>query len=246
MTKRLIVWLTAALAALSMIGVTLAATPTPTPEPAPIVTFGKTSAVSGSFVSFTITVTNSGNSQTEELTVVDTLPAGIDWFLTADSMGCQLGPSAIPNRQLLSCGPFVTVARHLNEAKDNFVNGVNYVTVAGVMGNCGVISNTALLLPGGLFRTAFAENPCPATPTPTVAPTLTPTPVPPTPTSIPTAVPTQAPPTPAATLPAPGAPKTGDSAPAVQAESEVAWSALAALAGIIIVGMSIAGWRRYR
>ena len=245
MTKRLIVWLIATIAALSTLGLALAAAPTPTPEPAPIVTFGKTSAVSGSFVSFTITVTNSGNSQTEALTVVDTLPAGIDWFLTADSMGCQIGPSAIPNRQLLSCGPFVTVARHLNEAKDNFVNGVNYVTVAGVMGNCGVISNTALLLPDGIFRTAFAENPCPATPTPTVAPTQTPTPVPPT--ATPTIAPTQVPPSPTATLPAPGAPKTGDSAPTVQqGESEVAWSALAALGGIILFSLGIAGWRRMR
>lgn len=236
MTKRLIAWLTAALIALSMIGVALAVTPTPTPEPAPIVSFGKTSAVSGSFVSFTITVTNSGNSQTEELTVVDTLPAGIDWFLTADSMGCQIGPSAIPNRQLLSCGPFVTVARHLNEAKDNFVNGVNYVTVAGVMGNCGVISNTALLLPDGLFRTAFAENPCPATPTPV--------PATPTPTSVPTATPpaptaTVAPPTPTVALPAPLAPKTGNTQAGVPSEGNGWPWAFVAIGGCLAAGTVI-------
>jgi len=133
--KKVLSIMAAIVAAFAIVGTAYAVTPTPTPEPAPIVTFGKTSAISGSFVSFTITVTNSGNSQTEELTVVDTLPSGIDWFLTADSMGCTIGPSTVPNRQLLSCGPFVTEARHLNAAKDNFVNGVNYVTVAGVMGS---------------------------------------------------------------------------------------------------------------
>lgn len=193
--KRPITWLIAALVALATIGVVFAATPTPTPEPAPVIHFTKTATVVGDFVSYTITVTNSGNSQTTDLTVVDTLPAGIDWFVMTDTMDCGIGPSATPGRELLSCGPFVTEPRHLNDAEDDFVNGSNSVTVGGIVSRCGDFVNTALLFPSGTIASATANVPCPATPTPTATPiTPTATPTQPPPTATPTmATPTEPP-----------------------------------------------------
>ena len=242
---RIIAIIAAVVAALA-VTVALAVTPTPTPEPQPIIQFQKTATVQGGgFITYTISVTNSGNSQTGELTIYDTLPGGIDWFVSASTIPCSLTPSATTGRLVLACGPFVVDKRQLNDAKDNFINGFESVSISGVALTCGQCGNVAILRPNIAFAQAAADIPCPATPTPTATP-VTPVPtVAPTQTPAPQPTATVAPPTPAPTLAIPKAPATGDSAPQAR-EGGIAWPSLAILAGAILFGLSYAGWRRYR
>lgn len=244
--------LAAIVAAFTLVPVAFAADPTPTPEPAAKLAFNKTATAEtdiGGIVGYTISVTNSGNADSDSQTMQDTLPAGVDWYIAADSWGCTLAPSVTPGRTVLRCGPAVAGKRHLNATEDDFVNGQLSVTVFGQAYQCGAYFNVAVFNGQVPSTPAIASVRCPATPTPIPA-TPTPTSVAtatPTPTQPPAPTATVAPPTPTVALTVPLAPKTGDSAPTVQqGESEVAWSALAALGGIILFGLSIAGWRRYR
>lgn len=179
---------------------------TATPTPAPVLTFTKVAAAydvaPGDFVSYTLTVTNSGNADAKALHIQDPLPAGVVWFIGTDTVGCAL------NGTLLVCGPFDVGRRHLNEAEDDFVNGSVSVTVYGIApAACGPLANAAILVdatgkPIATARSTISVRcPATATPTPTLTPTPTPTRLPPTeapssptqPRSTPTEAPTQPP-----------------------------------------------------
>lgn len=213
---------------------------TPIPEPAPKLAYSKLPgpAVSvGGVISFTITVTNSGNADSGSQTMVDTLPAGVDWQIATDSFGCSLGPSAIEGRRLLSCGPVIVEKRHINDAGDDFENGAASVTVRGVAFSCGPYFNVALF--NGLNPVAStAQVLCPETPTPTPTqppPTSTPTAPP-----AATATPTQVPPTATPTRFVPLPPSTGNTGPGTaDAPASPNYAALLALM-LIIPGLGIA------
>lgn len=195
------------------LGMGIAVAQTPTPAPAPKLTYGKFAQVSGHEVTWTLFVENSGNSQSEEISIVDTLPAGADWFILDSDVKCDLGPSSFEGRSQLTCDDFIVEKRHLNEAEDDFENGSATVTVYGVVDKCGDYVNTAVFLtPLPVVRSATAPIACPATPTPSPTPSPTPVPSTPTPTMTPAASATTVAPTSTPTarnVPLP--PNTGDS-----------------------------------
>lgn len=182
MSKRLAGMLTGLVAALILVAVAFAATPTPTPEPAPRLTYSKVAGPDvdvGGLISFTISVTNSGNADSGSQTAQDTLPGALDWFIGADTWGCALSPSSTVGRTVLRCEPAIAVARHLNENRDDFINGSVSVTVVAQAQTCGVFANFAVI-DGSVPVSAFATVRCPVTPTPTATvppPTATPTPI---------------------------------------------------------------------
>lgn len=205
-------------------------------DPVAVLSFAKSAQVDGNRVAFTLTVQNSGLAPSDSQTAQDTLPAGGDWFIVSDSMGCDLTTSALAGRMLLNCGPFIVPPRHINEAGDDFENGVNQVTVSAVL-ECGTYRNTATFN----FveqRSSTVSIPCPETPTPT------PTQAPPTP----TATATPPPPTATATVPAatvsptrnvPLPPNTGDSAPH-ESTTTVSW--LYAVLGFAALVFAVGGY----
>lgn len=203
-----IVWLIAIIAAFATFATVAAQTPTPAPK----LQHTKTVFVSGNYIQWTLAVTNTGNLDSTSQTIQDTLPAGADWEIVDDTIGCALAPSLIPNRVKLDCNKFIVERRHLNEAEDNFLDGFEYVSIAGVVDRCGVYVNTAVFN-AEIIRSTSAEVVCPATPTPvppTATPTMSPTPIPATNTPIPD-VPTS---TPISTQPTriiPLPPRTGNS-----------------------------------
>ncbi len=199
------------------------ATPTPTPVPAPNLVIDKVGANSGSeVVTFDITVTNIGNSQSSQVLIHDSLSPDAYWFLLGatqtdgDNVSniteqCKLVPGN-PSGGTLVCDVTGIRERHLNTAQDDFVFGSVKVSVYGIARKCGVIENTAVFIHGLTIRSdsADATVPCPATPTP-VPPTSTPTPTVVAPTATPvvviiTATPTATPTQRIAPLP----PNTGD------------------------------------
>lgn len=189
---------------------------TPTAEPKPNLAYTKVAGLDaepGGIITYHISVINSGNADSNSQTMFDTLPAGIDYWIVQDNWGCELAPSSIQGRTVLRCRGAIVEKRHLNETKDDFVNGAIYVQVAGQAWQCGTYPNVAIFNGIQPSNVAVANVKCPATPTP-VPPT--PTPVPPTPvatqTPVQTAVPTQVPPEPTKTvqLPAPKPPTTGN------------------------------------
>lgn len=195
MSKRLAGMFTGLVAALIFAAIAFAATPTPTPEPAPRLTYSKIAGPDvdvGGLISFTISVTNSGNANSGSQTAQDTLPGALDWFIGADTWGCALSPSSTVGRTVLRCEPAIAVARHLNEAEDDFINGSVSVTVVAQAQTCGVFANFAVI-DGAVPVSAFATVRCPVTPTP--VPTATATPAPPTPTPTPIATATAPSPT---------------------------------------------------
>lgn len=243
-------WITmmiAALAALTMFGVAYAVDPTPTATPAPKLSFGKTGTADtdiGGIVGFTISVTNSGNADSESQTMQDTLPGGVDWWIAADSWGCTLAPSVTAGRTVLRCGPAVAVKRHLNATADDFVNGSLSVTVFGQAFQCGAYFNVAV------FNGQIPSNPaivnvrCPVTPTPaatsTPIPTQTaqPTQVPPEPTKVPQK--------PEPSRPAPKPPTTGNSRSGVP-DSGNGWPwGIIVIAVLVGTGTTLALWGRNR
>ena len=236
----------------------LAIEPTPTPVPAPILTYSKagspSATISGGVVNFTIAVTNSGNANSTSQTMRDTLPAGVDWGISADTWGCSLSPSSLPGRTVLSCDARVVIARHLNDTKDAFINGSLSVTVSGVAGACGPLTNVALF--NGI-QPVFAaiDVVCPATPTPSPTPSPTATTAPtqtPTPTAVATATPTAALATATATAPptatvppatatkppgrAPGPPSTGNSGGSGDSESIALWQLIVSV--LLLTGLT--------
>ena len=222
---------------LAWISVAQAVTPTPTPEPAAKLTYTKTAGDAvdiGGLIEFTISITNSGNLDSNSQTVYDTLPGGVDWWIVEDSWGCELSASNIAGRTLLSCEPAIVERRHLNATEDDFVNGKVSVTVVGQAFQCGPYFNVAV------FNRVLPSNPaiamvrCPATPTP-IPSTNTPTP---TSTTVVTRVPTTTP-VPTLTQPIstptsafiPGPPKTGNSEVATGSD----WNWIILMGEVLIV-----------
>ena len=203
-------------AVVALTGLTQTNAQTATPEPSPKLTYSKIAGPAvpvGGLVTFTVSVVNSGNADSNAQAMQDTLPAGIDWQIATDTFGCSLGPSAIVGRTLLSCGPVIVEQRHINKTQDDFENGVASVTVVGIANVCGPLFNVALFN-GFNPVAATADVLCP-TPVPTATPTQTPVPSTPTPTATqppPTATPTQFVPTATPTQRiAPLPPNTGNS-----------------------------------
>ena len=162
-----------ALAPLTLIAIAYAA------DPAPVLTYSKTAAVDGSYIEWTLAVTNSGDADSESQTVQDTLPSGADWAIVEDTIGCELGPSSLANRLKLSCDKFIVPKRDL-EGVDT--DGLRFVTIGGIVDKCGDYLNTAQFN-FAILRSTAVSIACPATPTPVptntpTAPTATSTPVP--------------------------------------------------------------------
>ena len=221
--------------ALGMWGVVQAVEPTPTVTPKAVLSYSKTASPEteiGGIISFSHSVTNIGNKDSDSQTAVDTLPGGVDWWIVSDSWGCTLAPSSTVGRTVLRCGDAIVQRRHLNQTEDDFVNGVISVTVFGQAYQCGSYFNTAVF--NGLMPSnpAIAYVKCPATPTPVA----TATPVPPTPTVV---APTQTPqivyvevtPTPKPVV-VPKPPATGNS---VGSDSGIDWGFLWIVSAIAVI-----------
>lgn len=184
MTKQINGWfIVMALAVIVGLGLytVTAATPTPTPVPSPIMTYSKFSQAGENYIAWILVAQNSGNADSDSQTVQDTLPAGADWTITQDGIGCELVPSLLPNRVKLSCNPFIVQKRHINAEGSNFVNGSRSVIIGGVVDKCGDYNNVAIFN-FLTIRQNTATVDCPATPTPTT-PITTPEPTTPVPTS---------------------------------------------------------------
>ena len=160
-------------------------------EPAPVLTYSKSAAVDGSYIEWTLAVSNSGDADSESQTVQDTLPSGADWAIVEDTIGCELGPSSLANRLKLSCDKFIVPKKNLDGVD---TDGLRFVTVGGIVDRCGDYLNTAQFN-FAILRSTAVSIACPATPVP---PTATSTPVPtvttgpvelPTPTPTKTAIP---------------------------------------------------------
>lgn len=157
-------------------------------EPAPVLTYSKSAAVDGSYIEWTLAVSNSGDADSNSQTVQDTLPAGADWAIVEDTIGCELGPSALANRLKLSCDKFIVPKRDL-EGVDT--DGLRFVTIGGIVDECGSYSNTAQFN-FAILRSTTVSIACPATPTPIPSATATPVPTVTTgPVELPTATPTK-------------------------------------------------------
>lgn len=173
-------------------------------EPAPVLTYSKSAAVDDHYIEWTLAVSNAGDADSNSQTVQDTLPAGADWAIVEDSIGCELVPSATAGKLKVSCDKFIVPARDL-EGVDT--DGLRFVTIGGIVEACGDYSNTAQFN-FAILRSTTVTVACPATPTPvptvatTPAPTVTTGPV-----ELPTATPTKT----AAAIPSttPKPPNTG-------------------------------------
>jgi uncharacterized repeat protein (TIGR01451 family) len=197
-----IAWLIAIVAAFALFAVIAHAA-----EPAPALTYSNSAAVDGHYVEFTLAVSNAGDADSNSQTVQDTLPAGADWAIVEDTIGCSLAPSLLPNRTKLDCQPFIVPARDLSGVD---TDGLKFVTIGGIVDDCGDVSN-AVLFNLATVRVTTVSIACPATPTlppsatatppatvtsgPVELPTSTPTPtIAPTKTSVPGASSTPKPP----------------------------------------------------
>lgn len=157
-------------------------------EPAPVLTYSKSAAVDGHYIEWTLAVSNAGDADSNSQTVQDTLPAGADWAIVEDNIGCELVPSATAGKLKLSCDKFIVAARDL-EGVDT--DGLRFVTIGGIVDECGVYSNTAQFN-FAILRSTTVSIACPATPTPIPAATSTPAPTVTTgPVELPTATPTK-------------------------------------------------------
>lgn len=201
-----IAWLIAIIAAFALFTVIAAHAA----EPAPALTFSNVATVDGHYVEFTAAISNSGDADSSSQTVQSTLPAGSDWAIVEDTIGCSLAPSLLQGRTKLDCDPFIVPARDLSGVD---TDGLRFVTIGGIVDNCGDVSN-AVLFNLATVRVTTVSIACPATPT--LPPSATATP-PATVTSGPVELPTSTP-TPTATKTAatgasstPKPPATGDS-----------------------------------
>lgn len=208
-------------------------------EPEAALVYDKSADESENLVVWTISVTNVGDSDSEELFIQDTLPAGADWIISSDNIGCDLSESTLDARLVLNCGPFI--------APMVDTDGVDTITtksvsVSGIVA-CGSYTNTALFLPDEEQRTAVAVVACP-TPIPTPTATATPTPIPPTQTPVvitATPTPTLNDPVPTATNTpnrslAPRPPNTGDTV-SQGSDNTAAWLYAALGLGAIAFGV---------
>ena len=241
---RQMAWLIALIAAVAVFATVVfparrASAVDPTPTPAAKLAFSKVATAEtdiGGIIGYAISVTNSGNADSNSQTMIDTLPAGVDWYIAADSWGCTLAPSVTLGRTVLRCGPAIAEKRHLNDAQDDFVNGSLAVTVFGQAYQCGAYFNVAVFNGQMPSAPAIAYVKCPATPTPV--------PATPTPTSVPTATPpaptaTVAPPTPTAPAVVPAPPKTGNTGSGVPSEGNGFPWAFIAIGGCLTAGTVI-------
>ncbi|MCC6959440.1 MAG: hypothetical protein IT301_06295 [Dehalococcoidia bacterium] len=155
-------------------------------EPSAVLSFSNTAAVDGHYVEFSISVSNSGDADSGSQTVQSTLPAGADWAIVEDTIGCSLAPSLLQGRTKLDCDPFIVPKRDLDGVD---TDGLKFVTIGGVVDQCGDISNAALFNLATI-RSTTVNIPCPATPTP--IPTATAPPITATtgPVELPTSTPT--------------------------------------------------------
>ena len=211
-------------------------------EPTAVLSYSKSSTVTGNYVTWTLAVSNSGNSDSEEQSVTDTLPAGADWSIVANNISCDLTQSALANRLKLSCDKFIVPKRDL-EGVDT--DGLRFVTIGGIVDKCGDYLNTAQFN-FAILRSTAVSIACPATPTPVptntpTAPTATSTPVPVVttgPVELPTLTPTKTAIPSSSVIPRP--PNTG-SGPGPAGESSGAdW--LFAVLGLGAMGFTIVGF----
>lgn len=206
----------------------------------------------GGGISFTMSISNSGNLDSGSQTLQDVLPDGIDWQIAP---GYSWDECAIEGQQLLCSAATVPKPFIVGGV---IVNGSVHVTVTGIALECGDYENTAIFN-STTIRRAVASVTCPPTPTPTPTntpvvivvtatptntpfpPTLTPTP-PPSSTSTPVVVTA----TPTVRI-APGPPNTGGSPPSAYAESGSIAPQLA-IAGLVAIalGTGILGFRGWR
>lgn len=171
---RILATITAALCALLLIGSALAdgtptSAPTATPGPANIIvvkTAGVPVATPGDLVTFTVTVYNTGQSDSF-VRLVDPMPPGA-WFVATvdgwrDGCGFTLGT--------LYCAGLIG-RRHLNFEQTAFIDGRATVSIVSFANACGVITNNvAVFADTGVIRNASASIvvACP-TPVPTATP----------------------------------------------------------------------------
>ena len=217
----------------------------------PDLSFSKsaTDSVPGGQVAFTLAVSNSGGADSHSQTIQDELPTGFEWFLSSSNIECDLDPAdGVETTQVLRCGPFVVEARHLNDSRSDFVNGLAFVTVVAEANHCGSWPNTALIrddVTGVVSSSSLAvlDVTCP-TPTPTATPTNPPataTPVPTFPAEpsviIVTATPTK---TPILNIPKP--PNTGTGPATESAQDGVGIGLMTTLLGLFAIGIGAAVW----
>lgn len=176
-----IAWLIAIIAAFALFAVIAHAA-----EPAPILTYSNSASVDGHYVEFTLAVSNAGDADSNSQTVQDTLPAGADWAIVEDTIGCSLAPSLLSNRTKLDCQPFIVPKRDLAGVD---TDGLKFVTIGGIVDQCGDVSNAALFNLATIRATTVSIA-CPTTPTP--VPTATAPPITATtgPVELPTSTPT--------------------------------------------------------
>lgn len=215
----------------------LAADPTPTATPTPANLKVVGTVIDNNppgFAKLTVTITNSGQTDSDPVSLTADLPA-FDWFMVEDAWdegGCGLDGDTLR-------GSGYVQARHLNDARTDFENGTASCTVIGRITPCGSYEALPYILHKGSItvgNTVFFANPCPATPTPVpptpTAPPATATPIPPTPT-----LPPQATPTPNRNN-APLPPNTGTGMQEPQYADSVPW---AAPGGMALAGLAASG-----
>lgn len=181
----------------------LAESPTPTP-PAARLQFSKTGQLSGNIITWTISITNSGNKNSDSQTIQDILPAGVYWSVSSIAgLTCSVGPVITDTtRQVLECNTLSVPKAEFDNNLFAIVNGLAQVNVYGYAEKCGVYHNIAVRNSLDVVS-ASVDVPCPTpTATPTVPPTATPTqtptmvvtatntPIPVSPTSTPSPTPT--------------------------------------------------------
>lgn len=216
---------------------------TPTPEPAPILTYEKSADVEGNLIIWTLSVTNSGDADSNSQTVQDTLPAGVDWYILEDNINCSLVPSITDGRLRLGCDPFIVPKRDLS-GEDT--DGYRFVTIFGYASQCGFYNNAAQF---NVFtvRLASALVPCPdmvtpvpptSTPVTVIPATETPTPV----STVTTPVPTSTPKIIPSITPKPPATGNGISTPP---DSDSFYALAVMVLGLGILGMYVS-WKQYK
>ena len=218
--------------------------PTPTP-PVARLQFAKSGQVSDNIIVWTVSITNTGNADSNSQTIQDILPAGVYWSVsTVKGLVCVVGPSITDTtRQIMTCNTDTVPKAYFDKDKFAIVNGLASVSIYGYAEKCGIYRNIAVR--NGLdVVTATVDLPCPtptpvpptATPTQTSTPVITSTntPIPVPPTSTPTATPTSR----IAPLP----PKTGNSC----GTPETAYDVVLVGSLLILVGLGIAAYTARR
>lgn len=171
-----------AIAAMFVINTASAAEPTP----ANIHVSAEADETVTGFVKLTVTISNSGQTDSELVSMVTNLPDH-DWLLSGDNW--PEGDCSVQGDQLTGSG--FLEKRHLNSDSTEFVNGTATCTVVAQLPACGQYSASPFALHKGsiiIGNKASWASPCPTAVVPTATPTQavpTATPAPPTPTVAP-------------------------------------------------------------